>query len=95
MPGTPINDDDYDFEDDYGDCTYARPAPYFEESELSYPSESNPMAFTNHHGYTTIHHAAPSPFPGSTPTKGFGEAFPGHAMVPRTDLGGNEMTCDG
>lgn len=97
MPGTPL-DDDYDLEDDFGDCTYARPAPYYEEdrpSSLTYPSESNPMSFTNVNGYTTIHHGAPSPFPGSTPTKGdaFGQQY---QQIPRAaDMGGNEMTCDG
>lgn len=100
MPSTLI-DDDYLDDDLYGDNTCPRPAPYYE-----YPTEHNPMAFTNVNGYTTIFPSAPSPFPGSTPTKAHteGEAFAnyayGHGLqqtqgIARTDLGGNEMTCDG
>lgn len=105
MPSTPI-DEDYLDEDLYGDFTCPRPAPYYEES--AYPSESNPMAFTNVNGYTTIFPAptAPSPFPGSSPSKAqtegeafanyaYGHGFPQNGQVARTDLGGNEMTCDG
>ncbi|ORY77232.1 hypothetical protein BCR35DRAFT_116003 [Leucosporidium creatinivorum] len=107
MPSTPV-DEDYLDEDLYGDFTCPRPAPYYEDHESTYPSESNPMAFTNVNGYTTIFPApvAPSPFPGSTPTKAqtegeafanyaYGHGFPQNGQIARTDLGGNEMTCDG